>query len=250
MIGFGAPKSRGQEATGPGEAGFTLVEMLTAVAVFGILMVFASRTMLTGMHGINGIMERSETQRKAQNAAEWVAGQVAFMETPEGRTVAIDEASPTSMTFYTFSGAGVKSNVPYKVRLFVTTSIGTESTPVCGVVGTPVGAKLKNLCATVTTPTPTSGGWTWPSSTDATRLLFTVRLVNGNPIKISIWFHEPTTYPEPAPTNLTPATSGAITRTSVQVPEFVVLQIGDFTVTRNLVSQQVRLVNCDDAASC
>jgi hypothetical protein len=195
-------------------------------------------------------MARSETQQRAQNAAEWIAGQLAFMEAPEGRMTAIDEASPTSLTFYTFSGAGVKINVPYKVRLFVTTTIGTESTPVCAVVGTPVGAKWKNLCATVTTPTPDIGGWTWPTGADATRLLFTVPLASANPIKLSVWFHEPTTYPEPAPTNLTPATSGAITRTSVQVPEFVVLQVGDFTVTRNLVSQQVRLVNCDDAASC
>jgi prepilin-type N-terminal cleavage/methylation domain-containing protein len=227
------------------DSGFTLVELLTAIAVFSVLMVIVGRGTLTGFSAIRDIGDKSNAQADAQNAAEWLTRQLRYVETPEGQASAITEASPNAISFYTYSGSGPKHDVPYLVKVFVTTTKGDEGVAPCLVVTPPAtGAKWKNLCSSVSTPTRVTGGWSWPAP--VTRQLLRVPAANGAPVKFSVWASQPAASPKPTPTSVTPTTLGPLPLVAdVDVPEYVVFQIGDQTLPRSLVSQQVRLENLE-----
>ena len=140
--------------------------------------------------------------------------------------------------------------MPYLVRLYVTTTTGTETVGSCAVATAPTsGATWKNLCASVTTPTRTVGGWQWYPSPNTlpkpfTRQLMRVPAANGSPLRLSVYAGRPDVVPLPTPSAVTPATLGALPLTvDVDVPEYVVVQIGDPTEPQNVVTQQVRLEN-------
>ncbi len=232
------------------DGGFSVLELMTAMAVFSILMIMVGAAVLTGLSSIKDIGTRSSQQADAQNAAEWISRQLRYADAPENVTWPIVAASPTEISFYTYSGSGAKHDVPYLVRLFVTTTTGAEITSPCAVTTVPTsGAKWKNLCASVTTPRRTVGGWEWYPSPSTlpqpfTRQLMRVPAANGSPLSLAVYAGRPDTVPLPSPSAVTPSTLGALPLTvDVDVPEYVVVQIGDPTEPDNVVTQQVRLEN-------
>jgi prepilin-type N-terminal cleavage/methylation domain-containing protein len=60
------------------DAGFSLVELMMAMAVFGALMVIVSAATLQGFSGIREVMKRTNSVADAQVATEWLAKQIRY----------------------------------------------------------------------------------------------------------------------------------------------------------------------------
>ena len=67
------------------DAGFSLVELLTAMAIFSILMVMVGAATLAGFSAIRDVSSRSEAQQKEQNAAEWATRLIRSPRSPRAR---------------------------------------------------------------------------------------------------------------------------------------------------------------------
>ena len=208
------------------DGGFTLVEMLMAMAVFAGLMAIVGAATLSGFSGIRDVTRLSEVQQESQSAAEWASRLLRYAEVPEGQTVAITEASPTSITWFTYSGTGAKTDVPYKARLYVVTALDGSQT----------------LWSEVRTPTRVAGGWTWLTDPVSRRLL-SLPAAAGVPLTVSVSVCNPDTDCAATRRIATPTTSGPIALSAVEVPASVTLSIGDHDRPENVVTQQVRLVN-------
>lgn len=208
------------------DAGFSLVELLTAMAIFSVLMVMVGAATLAGFSAIRDVSSRSESQQKEQNAAEWATRLIRFAAIPEGKTSAIEAVGPAMIDLYTYSGTGAKNDVPYRARLSVVTNAdGTRS-----------------LVSDVYTPTAVAGGWTW-NDPPARRDLVRLPAGTADPFAVKL-FRCPTTTECLVPENVTP---GVVT-TPVNAGDgytftAVEISIGDLTDPRNLLTQQVRLVN-------
>ena len=208
------------------DEGFTLVELMVAMAVFGGLMVVVGGAMLSGFVGVRDVMARSDAQARAQLAGDWTGRLLRYIAVPEGQAVGITEASPTSLTFYTYSGTGPKHDVPYRARIFTTTN--------------PDGSRT--LSTQVWTPKAVAGGWTWAAA-PLQRDLLTLPASATTPVSVVVWARDPLVVPASQPRNATPAVSGPLVLVGGELPESVVLQIGDRNDPRNLLTQQVRLEN-------
>ncbi len=206
--------------------GFTLVELMVAMAVFGILMAIVGGAMLSGFVGVRDIMKRTESGASARIAGDWTGKLLRYTDLPEGQTAAITEASPTSITFFTYSGTGTKHDVPYRARIYTVTNADTT----------------RSIMSQVWTPLAVTGGWTWVSA-PVTRTLLTLPPTASTPLSVAIWVRNPLLVPAAEPRLATPATSGPLVLATGEVPESVVLQLGDQNDPRNLVTQQIRLGN-------
>lgn len=208
------------------DGGFTLVELMVAMGVFGILMTIVGSAMLSGFVGVHDIMARTESGASARIAGEWTSKLLRYMDLPEGQTAAITEASSTSITFYTYSGTGAKHDVPYRARIYsVVNPDGTRS-----------------LMSQVWTPAAITGGWTW-TGTPVTRTLLTLPSTALGPLLVEVWVRNPLAVPAAVARVATPNPSGPVALATGEVPESVVLQIGDRNDPRNLITQQIRLGN-------
>jgi prepilin-type N-terminal cleavage/methylation domain-containing protein len=205
------------------DRGLSIIELVVAMAVFSGLMVVVGGAMLNGFSGMRDSLERSEQQSSAQLAAEWVGKLLRYTGLPEGQTTAIVEASPTSITVFTYSGTGEKHDVPYRARLFVTTEANGERT----------------LSSEVITPRQVSGGWTWTAAPE-TRDLLTLPADASAPLAVGVWVRNPAALPATAARNATPTTTGPIALLEGEVVESVVVQIGNQAEPRSLVTLQVR----------
>jgi prepilin-type N-terminal cleavage/methylation domain-containing protein len=208
------------------EAGFTLVELMVAMAVFAILMVIVGGAMLSGFVGVQDIMARTETGASARIAGDWTGKLLRYTDLPEGQAAAITEASSTSITFFTYSGTGAKRDVPYRARLYTVTNADAT----------------RSIMSQVWTPLSVTGGWTW-ATPPVTRNLLTLPPTASTPLRVAVWVRNPLVVPAAEPRLATPVTSGPLVLNSGEVPESVVLQIGDQNDPRNLVTQQIRLGN-------
>lgn len=106
----------------PADAGFTTIELVTALAVFSVLMVIVSAAMLSGLRSVREASTRSQVQVEQQTAIEWASRLLRYTDNPYASVplpAAITEATGTSITFYTFSGTGPVDRVAYKARLSV-----------------------------------------------------------------------------------------------------------------------------------
>jgi len=207
------------------DAGFTLIELLVAVGVFGILMLIVGAAMMSAFAGVNNVVGRTNSQATARNAGEWTGKLLRYTDLPEGQTEAITEAGPSSITFFTYSGTGMKHDVPYRARIY--SVINADQT--------------RSILSQVWMPRAVSGGWTWATA-PVTRTLLTVPR-NVVPLRVAVWVRNPVAVPTGVARDATPGTSGPLVLATGEVPESVVLQIGDSTDTRNLVTQQIRLGN-------
>jgi hypothetical protein len=143
--------------------------------------------------------------------------------------------SPTSITFYTYSGSGTAGDVPYKVRLFTTTS------------GTKTYIKSRTWA-----PTTYKDEWSgWPSSPDTLpyveRTLLTVPSTALTPLKVSVSTCNRNegvdcSNPENRILDATPA-SGPLVLAAGWVPDTVTISLGDQNEPKYVVRQQILLVN-------
>ena len=221
MMASPAMRDRPTDADG----GFTLIELVVAMAVFSVLMIMVGAITLSGFSSIRAITSRSEIQQESQNAAEWATRLIRYTALPEGQTAAITAAGPSAIRLFTYSGTGSKNDVPYEAYLFVVANAdGTSS-----------------LVSDVWTPTAVSGGWTW-NEAPARRELLRVPAGVGTPLSIRVFACNALTGCA-SREEVTPASYGPITLAEGRVLESVEFSIGDPANARNRVTQQVRLVN-------
>jgi prepilin-type N-terminal cleavage/methylation domain-containing protein len=221
-----------------GEGGFSLVELMTAMGVFSILMVIVSSAMISGFNGIKTTMAKSEVQQQNQLAAEWISRALMYALVPEGKASAIEAATVSSITFYTNASLGLRSNipyneVPYQVILSVDNTSSTTKTYVKSRVVTPVRASV---------------GWTY---NDAILPATSAFVVNRTLLTLP-----KTTSPLTIGAHSCDMTSGVCTLDSAvtlpmtsstivapRVPSYVSFTIGDPADPRNVISRIVRLEN-------
>jgi prepilin-type N-terminal cleavage/methylation domain-containing protein len=215
---------------GPGDAGSTLVELMMAMAVFGVLMVLVGTTTLTAFSAITDANDKSEVQQESQNSMEWATRLVRFADVPEGQTTAIASAGQNSVDLYTYSGTGGKNDVPYRARLYVSTLANGD----------------RAVYSQVWTPVKIAGGWNWTPTwrtTPATRQLLTVPAGPGSPLQLRYYVCTPSTSCSATRREVVPSVPGPLSMGALEVPESITITMGDPANVDSLVSQDVKLVN-------
>ena len=101
-----------------GDEGFTLVELLAAMAIFSILMAMISAVLLSGISGLTHLAQSNEDQMVHQRVAESVARVLRYAGKPEITRDAFVSASSTSLTFYSSSGFALSNDIPNKVHIW------------------------------------------------------------------------------------------------------------------------------------
>ena len=200
------------------DAGFTTIELVTALAVFGVLMVIVSAAMLSGLRSVRDTSTRSQVQIEQQTAIEWASRLLRYTDNPYATVplpAAITEATKTSITFYTFSGTGPMDRVAYKARLSVQTD---------------------GLVSEVWTPTYTAGVPSYPTPA-ARRVL--VRPSDSGPPKLTLTYFERT---GSALTPMVLPAGGALTETQRNAVAAIRVDI-DGGVDAIAVTQTIELVN-------
>lgn len=220
--------------------GFTLVELVTAMAVFSVLMVMVGAAMLVGFNAIRDVMSRGDAQAQAQNATEWASRLLRYATQPTGQAATITDAGRTAVTFFTDSGIAGRNDAPAQVRIFVQPNADGSQ-----VVRSQVWA-----------PTQTASGWTW-TGTPQQRDLLTVPKGATAPLAVSVFACDPNVScysPEtcaamtPACTtttwrDATPAAQGPLVLGPTERPQAVRITVGDSRYPDLQVTQTVRLVN-------
>ena len=82
MTGSGILKRR-RSPTPTGDAGFTLVELLAAMAIFSILMALVSSALLSGMTSVSHLAKRSEQQASDRITSEAISRLLRYAVGPE-----------------------------------------------------------------------------------------------------------------------------------------------------------------------
>lgn len=100
-----------------GSDGFTLVEVLISLAIFGIMSLLVSMLIVTNLPQLRGIQSNQEAQTQQQQAMEWSSRLVRYTGIPINGTMAIEKATSQEFVFYSYAGTGSAGSLPYKVRL-------------------------------------------------------------------------------------------------------------------------------------
>lgn len=124
----------GRLSTRPGgrhgrDDGLTLVELIVAIGIFGLLMAMVSVFVIRGVGAIRDASTANTVQAQQQNAMLAISRQLKYIDNPVNAGVppaAILEATPSSLAFFALSGTGDVDRLPYKV-LLCTTERGVES---------------------------------------------------------------------------------------------------------------------------
>ncbi len=217
-------------AANRGDEGFTLIELMTAVGVFSVLMVIVGATTLSGFSAIREATSRSSIQQESQNAMEWTGRLLRYAASPDGVVNAMPEATAAAVTVYSYSGTGTKEDVPYKVRVY------SKAAPDGGTW----------VMSDVTTPRVLNGVWDWttlPVAKTSRILLRVPEGVTGSALNLKYYACTPTTNCLTTRRQVTPGASGPLTLGAVEVPESLVVSIGDPSLPGSMVTQAVKLVN-------
>jgi prepilin-type N-terminal cleavage/methylation domain-containing protein len=210
-----------------GDEGFSLVELMVAIGVFSVLMVMVGAATLTGFRAIREASSRSQIQQESQNAMEWVSRLLRYSEVPDGLTTAVPEATANAVTVYTYSGTGTKDDVPYKAR------VASEQSPDGSAV----------LVSDVWTPTRVADGWTWNEAPRRRTLLTIPAGTEGAAISLTYYACTPTEDCSATRHEVPASEAGPLVLGSLEVPESIVVSIGDPGLPGSLVTQHIGLVN-------
>jgi prepilin-type N-terminal cleavage/methylation domain-containing protein len=216
------------------DAGFTLIELMVAIGVFSVLMVIVGAATLSGFSAIREATSRSSIQQESQNAMEWTSKLLRYASVPDGQTTSLPTATATSVMVYTYSGTGSKEDVPYRARIRAKASADGGTT----------------VISEVWTPTKTLSGWTWPDILTTnpalvkTRELLTIPPgVAGSALGLKYYACTPTAGCLATRRLVTPNASGPLTLGALEVPESIIVSIGDPSLPGSMVTQAVKLVN-------
>jgi prepilin-type N-terminal cleavage/methylation domain-containing protein len=216
--------TRGPDAA---DGGFSLIELVVAIGVFGALMVVISSATLAGFTAVRETTTRSQAQQDSQDAMIWITRLVRYIDTPEGAASAVVSASAGQLTAYSYSGTGAKNDAPYKF------AIGT---------GTRADGR-RYVYSDIWAPTKTASGWTW-AATATRRTMFEIRTTTGTPLGIAYYACDPTTSCNATRHAVTPpVTPGALAIVAPQVLESVEVSVGDPAAPTSVITQSVKLVN-------
>lgn len=230
---------RHRESAGD-DSGFTLTELVTAMAVFSLLMIIVGAAMLVGFNAIRDTLARGDAQAQAQNAMEWSSRLLRFATVPTGQTATITDAGASSITFYTDSGIAGRNDAPAQVKLYVQANANGSQT----------------VRSQVWAPTQTASGWTW-TGTPTARDLLTVPKGATKPLTLAIYAcdpnvscYSPETCAAMTPTcttttwrDATPTTQGPLVLGATEKPQAVKVILGDTRYPELQVTQTIRLVN-------
>lgn len=210
-----------------GDAGFTLIELIVAIGVFGALMAVVSSATLSAMTAIQDTTAASEVQQESQNAMEWISQLLRYTDLPTGQTNAVPTAGAATLTLYTYASAGPKNDVPYRITLGVAANLDGTRT----------------IYTDAFTPTKVAAGWTWATTAHRRRLL-TVPSGSGSPLTFAFSACDPTTSCSATRHPVaTPAIPGALSITAPEVLESINVSIGDPAQPASMLTQRVQLVN-------
>lgn len=218
------------------DAGFTLVELLTAMSIFLIIMGIVSTAVVNGYRTIQDVGRLSDVQAQQQNALLWTTRLLRYADNPvEGTTPSpwtpLGGATVTNghsaLTFYTYSGTGPVDRVPYKAELLVDGN--------------------GDLVSRVTTPTYVTGyGYCWLRAdnqsctgiTEDVNIRILVNATDEHAPSLTLTYQGSGGVASPAPVN----TDLATWRTWASGVSTVTLRIGD-DGQADYVEQTVGLVN-------
>jgi len=230
------------------DAGFTLVELLAAMAVFSMLMAMISSAMLGGMNSVGHLAKKSDQQATWSQTSETISRLLRYAANPELSKSSIVWASPTSLRFYSASGISGSNDRPnlVDIRFNTTTKLVT-------LVVYPL-----SLNPDLDASSGTADAWKYPTwETQAltatgvpAAIAPYIRTVMKSdtatsPISLSVRVRcaKPPCPTRPANGDITPASEGAPPINASEYYDSVVVTIGDPTDTANRLTQQVRLPN-------
>jgi len=117
----------------PNDQGFSMIELLTSIGIFAVLMALISTFAIRGMLTIREMSALSEVQTQEQNAAEYMSRLLRFTDNPvetlpatPAITYAGTVAGLPKITFFTYAGTGATDRIPYLATIQQTAS-GIES---------------------------------------------------------------------------------------------------------------------------
>lgn len=102
------------------DEGMSLVEVLVALGVFGVLMVVVSAFFISGFGAIRDANALSSVQQEQRNAVLFISKMLRYIDNEtEGYVpgTAIKSATATEMRFFTNSGIGSVNGYPYDVTV-------------------------------------------------------------------------------------------------------------------------------------
>jgi prepilin-type N-terminal cleavage/methylation domain-containing protein len=223
------------------EDGFTLVELMTAMAIFTALMGLVSAAMLGGLKTLGQVTAKSDQQARNSQVAETISRLLRYAVAPERGRYAIESVTANSLSFYTASGYAQSNDRPNWVRI--------AWDPTTKRVTLAVVPPTLNPDNDGVTSTPDT--WTWANTQTApTKVLLTSPSATA-PIKFTalVRCHEapcPTRTPGVGVTFATPTPTASPSPTSIGATEFIdsiIVTVGDPTQPSNQITQQVRLPN-------
>lgn len=219
------------------DQGMTLVEVLVALGVFGVLMGMVTAIMIGGLRSIASASTANEVQAQEQNSMEWMSRLLRFIDNPVKNTstnAAILSATPASMSFFTYAGTGTVDREAYRVML-CTTSRGIESfvwEPALS-AGVPVNNTSPNMIAPTCDDTGANG---------SQRRVLVPKTTKHTPSMAFRYWRERTAADGVGSGDIELVPSGSLTTTQLAQLAKVQITLNDTLVTVPL-TQTVMLVN-------
>jgi len=230
------------------DAGFSMVELIVAMAVFTVLMVVMGAMTVTAYRTISSVTDRTDVQARASLAMEEATRMLRYTSQPNPTLNAIEAATSSAITFYTFAGEGTVGDVPYKVTLATAAQTAADVT-----------AGVKRLVATTCRPSVYGAvagfdGYYWNTYTSGNdpngvpyctnRTLFTTPASAVSPMTFAVTKCDRTAGVSCYGTRaaVTPL-NGVLGLTGNWVPDTVAITIGDQRDATYVIRQQVGLVN-------
>ncbi len=217
------------------QGGYTVIELMVALGIFGVLAVISATAMISIYSGIRSVSAQTQLQVDSQNSAQWIDRLIRYTAVPDGQSESILELSPTSMTMNTYSGTGSTNSSPYRARLMLVTKPDGDT----------------SLISDVAPGQLSEGEWFWPGNWQSAekpanamrRYLLTVGNTDPDPILIRLWVCNPEVGCSDTLRDATPTELGPVTLGEGEVMRSVEVLVGNTEDPDNAVRQSIELVN-------